>query len=205
MFRKIVVVLIIVAAAVLVFNYARRNWLGPFNPDRIAVSETRMWQAYYSQDTQALGREMVRLLQSQFGLSLADSIDVGRDLAGAAMQFQSLGGNYDQVLPRLERAYGRIKKITGGTWSPTEAAQAELDWWVARRTPGRDSSETVGRSIARLYAVLYGKTNPAIEQAGFLRAQAAELRDKGSANADWKQVERLLRQSYRALRRGVAL
>jgi len=201
--RRTVLILAGLLMVLLAFGYARRRWLGPFDPDRIAASETRMWQAYYRRDAQSLGREMVTLLRKQFGLSLADSIEVGKDLAGAAMAFQDSSRNSDQVLPGLERAYARLKKVSGGTWDAAEAARAELDWWTARRTPGRDSAEEVGRAIVQLYAILYGKTNAHIERAGLLRAQAAELRDRGGERADWAEVERLLRESYRALCRGI--
>jgi hypothetical protein len=203
MLRKVGLILAGVVIIVLLFDYARRHWFGPFDADRIAVSEARMWKAYYSGDGQSLGRQMVTLLRAQFGLTLADSVEVGKDLANAAMAFQALSGNYEHVFPGLERAYTRLKKITGGTWDPAEAAGAELNWWVARRTAGRDSPEEVGRSIARLYAILYSKTNPDIERAGLLRAQAAQLRDRGGEKCDWAAVERLLKQSYRALARGI--
>ncbi len=72
---------------------------------------------------------------------------------------------------------------------------------MKRRTPGQDSPEEVGRSIARLYTILYGETNPDILEAGLLRAQAADLRDR---HGDWKEIETLLRQSYNALARGTA-
>jgi hypothetical protein len=202
-FRKVAPILVGLVIVALGLDYACRHWLAAFDADRIALAETRMWKAYYSGDTQSLGSEMVALLNRQFGLSLTDAMEVGRDLAGAAMTFQGLSGNYEQVLPGLERAYSRLKKSTGGTWDSAAAARAELDWWITRRTPGRDSPEEVGRAIARLYAILYGKTNPDIERAGLLRAQAAALRDSGAARADWAEVERLLRQSYHALASGI--
>lgn len=78
-------------------------------------------------------------------------------------------------------------------------ARAELGWWVARRTPGRNSPAQVGAEIANLYALLYGKTNPNLQKAGLLRAKAAYLRDQGGNSPDWQEVERLLRESYEAL------
>ena len=53
--------------------------------------------------------------------------------------------------------------------------------------------------IGDLYATLYGGPNEAFDEAGILRARAAALRDAGGAEADWAEVESLLRQSYRTL------
>ena len=82
---------------------------------------------------------------------------------------------------------------------------AELDWWVARRTPGSDSVEEVGRLIAYLYTVLFGENQPAFERAGLLRAQAAHIRDEGGASCNWGMVEKLLHESYQALQEGLKL
>jgi hypothetical protein len=60
---------------------------------------------------------------------------------------------------------------------------------------------------------LYGLPETAVEDAGRLRGEAAEVRDRG-ANVDpdgprgrgrayWPQVARLLRASYRSLKRAV--
>lgn len=73
-----------------------------------------------------------------------------------------------------------------------------------RRTPGRQDTETVGASIGALYALLYGRHNEKIEAAGFLRAEAAALRDAGGANADWPQIESMLQVSYSRLLEGIS-
>lgn len=192
---------VIVAAA---FLFGRNLLGGRFDAGKIAAAERSMWQAYYSGDKVSLGRALVVLLREQFGLSTQDAMEVGKSLAEAAMTFHSLGGDYaSRVLPPLQRAYTRLNSATGGGWDPDEAARAELEWWVARRTPGGDSAEEVGAAIAELYETLYGAINSDIEEAGRLRAQAAELRDRGGANADWAEVERLLKESYEALNRGI--
>jgi hypothetical protein len=176
--------------------------LSPDRADKIAASETRMWQAYYRKDAVALGVELSALLQGQFGLSMNDAIDVSRDLGGAAFAFHSSTGNHDQVvLPALLRAYQRLRASSGRSFDADAAARAELAWWVARRTPGEDSPERVGERIAELYAIVYGAPRPEFVQAGLLRAQAARLRDNGGESSDWDEVERLLRRSYDILLR----
>jgi hypothetical protein len=174
------------------------------NPDKVAVAEASMWKAYYTNNISMLRRELLQLLRSQFDLSIMEAMGVGEPLALAAMKFDGARSNYKpKVLPDLELAYSRLKKATGTTYDPKEAARAELDWWVARRTPGIDNPEAVGHRIAKLYTVLFGESNPEFERAGLLRAQAAHLRDKGGALCDWNMVERLLLESYQTLQDGL--
>ncbi|KPL09102.1 hypothetical protein AMJ85_07210 [candidate division BRC1 bacterium SM23_51] len=207
MSRNLALALVLLAVAAVIVGHVRRRGPRRFDSDRIAAAETRMWQAYYSGDSATLGRELVALLRGQFGLSSRNAMEVGKDLARATLAFQSLGGDYERhVLPPLERAYARLKAATDGAWDPAAAAHAELDWWVARRTPGRDSPQHVGRAIARLYTILYGESNADIERAGLLRAQAAHLRDasaRAGKGCDWNEVQRILEESYRSLRQGL--
>lgn len=197
-FRKLIVVLLVLAAGVGAYQALRP---GAFNARKLADAELRMWKAYYEGKHQEMGKEIMRALQVQFGLTFTQSFDVARPLARAAVGFQGASGNYEAAaLPDLRQAYTTMRDLTGGTWDPDQAARAELEWWVKRRTPGHDTPEEVGRSIAHLYAVLYGHTNPDIERAGLLRAQAADLRDR---HGDWDEIGQLLRESYRLLVKGV--
>lgn len=175
------------------------------DPAIIAASETNMWKAYYTRDTTALGFELVGLLREQFGLSYASAALVGEDMARAAMVFAASKPNYEaDALTHLVSAYTRLAELSSATWNPEDAALLELQWWVDRRTPGRDDTATVGASIAALYALLYGQSNARIDEAGRLRAEAAALRDAGGQNADWTQVESMLNESYTQLLQGVS-
>jgi len=168
-----------------------------FIPDEVAAAETRMWQAYYDLDLARLHRELVTLLRSQFGVSPEDAESIARSLGAAAMKFERSRGRYEQVVfPDLVAAYRKLRFVLKRDFDPKEAARAELAWWVARRTPGRDSPQQVGKRIAELYAVLYGGERPGFLEAGVLRAEAARLRDLGGVHCDWAGVERLLRRSY---------
>lgn len=171
-----------------------------FDPARLAASETRMWQYYYARDGESMALEMISLLREQFGASLKTAYGIVEPMARGTMAF---GRGQHDVLPYLEQSYERLAEACDRPWNARELAEAELAWWVARRTPGQDSAEQVGAKIAHLYALMYGETNAAIERAGLLRAQAAALRDTGRRNADWLGVERLLRDSYTALRDGI--
>lgn len=177
-----------------------------FDPEVVARAETKMWQAYYTRDTHALGRELLTLMHEQLGLSYASAARLTFTLGKATMQFANARGDYETVaLPSLTQFYRDTHGYTGGDWDPDAVAKAELAWWVARRTPGEDSAESVGAKIADEYQLLYGATNPDIEAAGLLRAQAAVVRDQGGDNADWERIESMLVDSYTRLKSGVAL
>lgn len=177
-----------------------------FDPAVLAGAETRMWEAYYKGDKDSLGLELLTLMREQFGLSYKDAVQLTMVLGKATMRFHGQQSDYrNTVLPGLVEFYTQTKELGGGSWDPQEAAQAELDWWVARRTPGEDSAEQVGAKISHLYTVLYGASNPQIVQAGYIRAEAAALRDEGGLDADWGRIESMLVNSYTALRAGVTL
>jgi len=194
------VVVVVLAVWCLRFIFGRPS----LDADKVGRAETRMWQAYYSEDKTQLGLHSIALLRNQYGLSLFEAKEIGQLLASSAMKFRSASSDYESVvLPDLARAYGLLKQATGAPFDPNKAARAELAWWVARRTQGQGSVEQVGERIAELYAVLYGGACPAFKKAGLLRAQAAELRDSGGRAADWARVDDLLRRSYRELKKGI--
>jgi len=173
-----------------------------FDGNEVGRAEARMWQAYYANNKTQLGLQLVAMLRKQHGLSLLESKQIGELLAASAMKFRKAKGDYERVaLGELTEAYRLIKDASGGTFDPEAAARAELAWWVARRTAGEDSAEQVGRRIEELYTILYGGNHPSFARAGYLRAQAAALRDAGRQNADWVAVEALLCQSYRELQK----
>jgi hypothetical protein len=171
-----------------------------FNPDKVAHAETEMWKAYYAGNQTKLAVELMSLFRNEYGLSLPEAARIGKLYAEAARKFQAAQGNYDQAaLPDLIQAYTALKRASNAAYDAEAAARAELAWWVARRTPGQNSAEQVGRKITALYVLLYGHNEASLQSSSLLRARAAALRDVGGQEPDWTQVEDLLRQSYRAL------
>ena len=77
-----------------------------------------------------------------------------------------------------------------------DVARAELAWWVARRVPGQNSPEQVGRLIAQEYALLYETSAENVGAAALLRAKAASMRDAQADRPDWPAIAQLLRASY---------
>lgn len=199
-------VLLTVAVTGAVLYYA--GWVatppGPrshrvFDPDRLADLELDMWRAYYAKARVRLFRGLVVSLHEQYRYPWAKAGRVAFHLARAAATFGDLRGDYNQVLPDLERAYSISKAWTGAGYDPAAVARAELAWWVARRIPGQNSPEQVGGLIADEHALLYDVPRERVLEAAILRARAGRLRDEGGDRADWDTVGRLLRESYRSL------
>ncbi len=182
-----------------------RNTNPPLDATALARSETRMWQAYYQRDSTTLRNELSLMLHEQFGLSHYRTWRVSSRLTSASLQFALAArgmGTRDRagLIEDIAFAYDGIKAARGMEFDPHVAAEAELDWWMARRRSGQKSVEQVGEKIEKLYAILFGATNDRIREAGILRAEAARVRDVSS---DWTEVERLLEQSYRNLIAGI--
>ncbi len=174
------------------------------DPAKVASAETCMWKAYYSKDFVTLNNELAKHLSYQYSLTPSDAGDIAGSFSSAAMKFALARSDYElTVLPDIELAYSQIKDKLNVSFDPMEAASAELDWWATRRTPDHNSAEEIGKLITHLYTILYSKIPPAFERAGFIRAQAAQLRDKGRADCDWDKVEDLLKVSYQALKDGL--
>ena len=199
--QSIIVLLItLIAIGIFYIKFSRP----PFDADKVAEAETNMWKAYYTGDRTKLGLLLISLLRTQYGLSFLEAKETGEAFASSAMKFHSARNNYEEVaLPDLIKAYTLIKQAKGNKYNPEEVARAELAWWVARRTNGKNSTEQVGAGIAELYAILYGNDHPSFKKAGLLRAQAAAVRDLGGKSADWPKIEELLKQSYQELENGI--
>lgn len=175
-----------------------------FDPQRVAASEARMWEDYYGGRMTDLALEMAGLMREQMGTSLWTTKEVIEPMAEGTKIFAKGPGDYQrEVLPKVEISYARLGAACDRDWNAREVAQAELAWWVARRTPGDNAPEQVGAKIARLYTLIYERENDNVLAAGVFRANAAALRDAGGPNADWPAIEALLLESYTALRRGV--
>ena len=199
--RAWVVALVVVAGLA---GYAVVPPSGPrsmrrFDADRMADLELRMWQASYAQEKTRLFGLLATTLHEQYHYSWATATVEGFHLARAAATFADAKDHDDAVLPDLEAAYTTAKNWLRAGFDPRAVARAELDWWVARRVPGRNSPLQVGSLIADEYALLYETSRDRVLRAAFLRAEAAALRDEQSGQPDWETIGALLKRSYRDL------
>ena len=170
-----------------------------FDPVRLADLELRMWQAYYAKERVRLFGLLVVTLREQYHYPWATATTEAFHLARAAATFGDLKGQYDQVLPDLEAAYGKARSFHDARFDPRAVARAELAWWVARRDPARNSAEHIGRLIAEEYGLLYETAPDRVAPAALLRATAARLRDDQAPHPEWDRIGRMLLASYREL------
>lgn len=193
------------------------RWGTCFDADRLATLETRMWKAYYRRQPARLFGTLVLALREQAGVgwptALAASMLLTRAAAGFARTPPGAGrGDYDRFAPDIGRAY-RLLGLPDEA-DADEVALRELRWWVVRREIGLAAGSAAGDAITALYATIYGVPPRLVAEAGRLRGDAAEVRDRGAAadaqgatgpgGAYWPEVARLLRASYRSLKAAVS-
>ena len=202
-------------------SVSRANWGRAFDPDRLALLELRMWKAYYRRQPARLFALLVEANREQAGVSWPRAVVAAGLLARAAAAFGRTGWSAPEdpslrddlaYLRDIARGY-RILGLPDGV-DANEVARRELRWWTARRSIGLSSGHAAGTAIAELYSELYGLPVSAVSEAGRLRGQAAEFRDRGAAvdaagsrgsgSAYWPEVGRILRASYRSLKAAVA-
>ena len=171
-----------------------------FDAGRLADLELRMWQAYYARENVRLFGLLTTMLREQYRYSWSTAVRESVHLARAAATFGNARANYEQVLPDLEAAYTIARDWLDADFDPAAVARGELAWWVARRTPGRNSPEQVGELIAAEYALLYGVPLDAVRSSAMIRAHAAALRDAEAGSPDWNRIGHMLEQSYTSLR-----
>ena len=189
-----------------------RHWGADFDPDRLATLELRMWKAYYRRQPARLFGWLVLGLREQAQASWPRALFASLWLTKAAAGFSRATGDYDRYAPDIARGYrmlGLPEQV-----NPDEVARRELRWWVVRREIGLAAGQAAGEAITRTYAAIYELPEEAVAEAGRLRGEAAEVRDRGAtADSDgpagagrgyWPEVGRLLRESYRNLKAAVS-
>jgi len=187
------------------------RWGAEFDPDRLADLETAMWKAYYRRQPARLFGLLVKGVREQARTSWPRALAASLFWTRAAAQFARSTGDYDRFAPDIARGY-RLLGLPPSV-DAEEVARRELRWWVVRREIGLAAGQAAGGAITRLYAALYELPESAVAEAGRLRGEAAEVRDRGATDdpdgptgrgaAYWAEVARLLRESYRELKRAV--
>ena len=183
------------------------SWGRHFDPDRLATLELRMWKAYYRRQPLRLFGLLVLANREQARASWPRAAAAAFWLARGAARFGRSSGDYERYLPDVVRGY-RLLGLPAEI-DAEAVARRELRWWVVRREVGLAAGQAAGEAITALYAAIYGLPEAAVAEAGRLRGEAAEVRDRGAAadpdgptgpgHAYWPQVARLLRASYRSL------
>lgn len=187
------------------------GWGRDFDPERLAVLELRMWKAYYRRQPLRLFGLLVLAMREQARVSWPRALAASVFLTRGAAGFARAGGDYERFAPDVARGY-RLLGLPHHV-DAEEVARRELRWWVVRREIGLAAGAAAGDAITRLYAKLYDVPEASVAEAGRLRGEAAEVRDRGAnddpdgptgpGRAYWPVVARLLRESYRSLKEAV--
>jgi hypothetical protein len=190
---------------------AESHWGATFDADELARLETRMWKAYYRRQPARLFGLLVQAIRAQAGVSWPRALAASLLLTRTAAGFARATGDYERFAHDMARGY-RMLRLPAHV-DVEAVARHELRWWVVRREIGLAAGSAAGEAITDLYAALYDVPRDRVAEAGRLRGQAAEVRDRGAARDPdgpagpgamyWPEVARLLRASYRSLRKAV--
>ncbi len=188
----------------------RRSDLKEFSPDNSAILETSSWKAYYDKKPTQLFLYMTRILQTQQGMPPIRALFSAYWTAKAAFLFKEghKRAEYARALPYLEEYYGALCRTGGLERNTRELAIRELDWWIIHRERGRHGETALVRAIADVTSELYGVTWDKMIPYARLRAEAMLERSErdqahGLTDADWAEVEGILKASYHALFRAL--
>lgn len=181
-----------------------------FEPDRLARTETAMWQAYYDRRPAKLFSLSVRLLQEQLGFSPAQALFNAYRLTRAAFAFKRGRSRpeYERALRWLVPFYRITHERLNARWNPQEVAESELEWWIIHRhdfEPGQTAN--LEKALAKLCAMVYHLPEAELADFAYYRAEAMLLTDQGvrarekgeTVTPEWLAIRELLEKSYRSL------
>ena len=211
-FRSLAIVLALLVGALLYdLYYPRTAKMRQFDPNEVARLETAMWRSYYDKKQVQLFNQLSELLRTQYHMPLVRSNQVAYYAANAAFAFKDgkTRADYEKALPELVKFYGAIRNMSDIPFDVDRVARLELQWWIVHRERWKRGAEELPRALAELQSAIYGVPVEQVLEHGRLRAEAMKIRDTKAENgtamseADWSQVNELLRQSWRSLAQAV--
>lgn len=185
-----------------------------FDPDRVGFYEKAGWAAYYDRDWPRVLWLMVRLNREQFRMPWPLAVAAAADTVRAAAAFAPADNDIPATQRHLARFYEKARRSAGMRADAETLAALELRYWVVhrelavRRKVSRRDDDIMPMvdSLAALHAALFDSTPERMRVSAALRALAAVAVDRitggysDDAAADWRRVEELLQQAYRAIR-----
>lgn len=184
--------------------------LKKFDASEVARLETAMWRSYYNKERLLLFRQLAALMRTQYRMPYARSNVAAFRAAKAAFVFKEGHGrsDYEKALPDLMQYYSLIREMSDTGFDIEKVARLELEWWIIHRERKRYGRAALDRALAELPAALYQMPVERFTEHARLRAEAMLIRDDkaeagGVSEADWRQIDDLLHQSWQSLAQAV--
>ena len=182
-----------------------------FDLIKVARFEKECWVAYYQRKWFTLLRLLIGLVRSTYGLSLLSAMRVGIPLTRAQMAFAPQDNDVPKAIECMRQFFAYIKEKHGEDLDPSEAALAEVSWWVVhRKFFGHSDDPEVINAVACAYAAAYRIDPALVREAAHHRAQAMVYSDawvlgeRDPNDPRLQQEEDELIKSYTALRQAVS-
>jgi hypothetical protein len=181
-----------------------------FDPIKVARYEKDCWVAYYQRRWFTLLRLLFGLIRSTYGLSLLQAVRAAVPATRAQLAFAPQDNDVPAAIEYMRRFFTQIKAIHRADFDPTEAARAEVSWWVVhRRFFGQSDRTEVIEAVACAYATAYNLPPERVWEAARYRARAMVFSDawvksrRDPASLLLVKEEAELIQSYTLLKQAV--
>ena len=185
--------------------------LESFDPQRVGTIEQEAWAAYYYREWPRLLQLMLEMIQGQFGLSPAQSLEAAYFATQAQVVWADRGASGGEAEDLMRQFYALVREPAGGRYDVDRAAALEINWWAVHRNRDQYPDRSVlASALADLYAEVYRLPVEAALPAGEHRARAMDLADQWIREGKVRdsvlldQVRAELVQSYQALHDALA-
>jgi hypothetical protein len=171
-----------------------------FDPDRVALYESQMWQAAKVHSEFSIFLNAVMMVREEQRFTWFRSVQEGYSLARAMNVFPDLDRRYERILPDLEDAAAVEKTAKQMAFDPAEVARAQLNWMVTARMRTLVDQDEVASLMAEDYGLRYHLRPDQVYAAAAPRAEAFKVWLSPNVDPDYPTITKLLSESYRALR-----
>jgi len=198
---RIITLLAIAAVAYAVFMATPSGGRTPdaFDPARVASFETAVLKGLKERNDFAIVAGTVRLLREQQRYSWWQAVTAGYPRARALTTLAQRQNRFEVVLPQLESSLAVEQRWRQASFSPGDAARAELRWRTALRQPQINSDGRIADMMADELALRYRTSAADMRGAAQARTSALRMLDEAGDSPDWDAVEADLASAYRAL------
>ena len=153
--------------------------LESFDPARVGTIEQEAWAAYYYREWARLLQLMLDMIQGQFGLSPAQSLEAAYFTTQAQLVWADRGASGGEAEDLMRQFYALVREPAGGRYDVDRAAALEINWWAIHRNRDQSpDSSALAHALADLYAEVYRLPVEAALPAGEHRAHAMDLSDR---------------------------